>query len=135
MSDITTNNKYFYGVGRRKRSTARAKYYPNSQEVIILVNQKPLDKYFEDYFQKTILVALKNLGVSSGVFHTFVSGGGIKGQAEAIRLAITKSLVTYDEGFRVIARMHKYLTTDPRKVAPKLPGLRKNRKREQWSKR
>lgn len=137
MSKKEENNRYFYGVGRRKRSTARSKFYPNSsdQKITITINKKPITKYFEDYFQKTVLIALKNMGVTAGEFHIFVNGGGVKGQAEAIRLAIAKSLVKFDEGYRTLARMYGYLTTDPRIVAPKTTGLRKNRKREQWSKR
>jgi small subunit ribosomal protein S9 len=135
MSKKEETSKYIYGVGRRKRATARAKYYPNGSSLNIIINKKPISDYFEDYFQKTILIALNNLAVTTGEFHVFVSGGGVKGQAEAIRLAMTKSLVKFDEGYRAIARMHGYLTTDPRIVAPKKTGLRKNRKREQWSKR
>jgi len=135
MSINKTDSRYFYGVGRRKRSTARAKYYPSTEEVTILINKKPLNVYFEDYFQKTLIIGMANLGVSTGSFSIFVAGGGVKGQAEAIRLAIAKSLIKFDEGYRVVARMHKYLTTDTRKVAPKIAGLRKNRKSEQWSKR
>lgn len=129
------NNQYFYGVGRRKRSTARCKYYPNVSDLKILINKKPLEEYFEKYFQKTISIALNNMAVTTGEFHIFVNGGGVKGQSESIRLAITKALVKSDEGYRVLARVHGYLTTDPRIVAPKTTGLRKNRKREQWSKR
>jgi small subunit ribosomal protein S9 len=130
-----TQNKYYYGVGRRKTSTARAKYFPSDEDLIITVNKQPLADYFVDFYSKTILNAIKNLAITKGKLNLFIKGGGQMGQAEAGRLAITKSLVKFDEGYKVLARMHFYLTSDVRVVAPKLPGHRKNRKIEQWSKR
>ena len=127
--------KYFYGVGRRKSATARAKFYPIEGEVEILVNKQPLSEYFEDYFTKTILNAVANIGIASGQIHLFINGGGVSGQAEAARLAISKAILKFDENYRVILRLHGYLTTDIRKVLSKKTGLRKARKREQWSKR
>ena len=137
-----TQNKYYYGVGRRKTSTARAKFYPNqdisataASELVIMVNKQPLNVYFVDFYSKTILKALKNLALSKGRIDFFIKGGGQMGQAEAARLAITKALVKFDEGYKVLGRLYGYLTSDVRVVAPKLPGHRKNRKIEQWSKR
>jgi small subunit ribosomal protein S9 len=131
----SASEKYFYGVGRRKRSSARAKYFPGTKSLEVSVNGKSLDQYFQDYYAKVILNACHQVGVSTGNLAIFVSGGGLTGQAEAARLALAKALLKQDEGFRPILRMHKMLTTDPRKVLPKRTGLRKNRKKEQWSKR
>ncbi len=130
-----SESQYYYGVGRRKRASARAKFYDTKKNIEIKINGKKIEDYFEVFFQRTILNAITNMGVSAGRFDIFVKGGGAKGQAEACRLAIAKSLVKFDEGYKTLARMHGYLTTDIRKVAPKIAGLRKNRKREQWSKR
>lgn len=130
-----TDKKYFYGVGRRKSASARSKFYEGTKELVILVNKQPLNVYFEDYFAKTILNAVTNIGITTGEIHLFINGGGASGQAEAARLAIAKSILKFDENFRVILRMHGYLTTDIRKVLSKKTGLRKARKREQWSKR
>ena len=127
--------KYFYGVGRRKASTARAKYYPGEAELEILVNKKSFKEYFQDFYAQIINEAVSNIGVRTGRIEFFINGGGIMGQAEAGRLALAKALLTSDEGFRPILKIHKYLTTDNRKVQSKRPGLRKARKREQWSKR
>jgi len=127
--------KYFYGVGRRKSATARAKYYPTTDQIEILVNKDPLAVYFEDYFAKTIQNALANIGITTGQIHLFINGGGVSGQAEAARLAISKAMLKFDENYKTILRMHGYLTTDIRKVLSKKTGLRKARKREQWSKR
>jgi small subunit ribosomal protein S9 len=131
----SASEKYFYGVGRRKRSTARAKYYPGTKTLAITVNGKELTEYFQDYYAKVISNACQQIGVTAGNIALFVRGGGITGQAEAARLAISKALLKNDEGFRPLLRMHGLLTTDIRKVLPKRAGFRKNRKKEQWSKR
>lgn len=127
--------KYFYGVGRRKSATARAKFYPTADQIEVFVDKQPLSEYFEDYFAKTILNAVANIGITTGQIHLFINGGGVSGQAEAARLAISKAMLKFDENYRTILRMHGYLTTDIRKVLSKKTGLRKARKREQWSKR
>lgn len=135
MSAIT-DTKYIYAVGRRKRSVARAKYYAISNEVVeILVNKKPLNEYFDEYYAKTLDIAVKNMGIASGVVHFFINGGGISGQSEAARLALAKVIVLCDPTKKAEIRAMGYITTDTRKVLPKRPGLRKARKREQWSKR
>lgn len=139
MSDksdkTTTQNQYFYGVGRRKSSSARAKYFPNSSELIIEVNKKPLAIFFHDFYAKTITNAVTQIGISTGKIELYINGGGTSGQVEAARLAIAKALLKQDENLRTVLRMFGYLTTDIRKVLSKKTGLRKNRKREQWSKR
>jgi small subunit ribosomal protein S9 len=135
MSANITNIRYFYGVGRRKASTARAKYYPTEEELEIKVNKRVFTEYFPEHFTKVILEALKNLSITTGVVHFFINGGGISGQADAARLAVSKALVLQNPELRPVAKTYKYLTTDIRKVLPKRPGLRKARKREQWSKR
>jgi len=127
--------KYFYGVGRRKSSTARAKYYPSEDVLELTVNGKKADEYFSQYFFQTLTIMLSNCSVNSGKFDLFIRGGGSTGQSEAARLAMTKSLVVFDDSFRAIARMHGYMSTDIRKVLSKRPGKRKARKSEQWSKR
>jgi small subunit ribosomal protein S9 len=129
------SEKYFYGVGRRKTSSARAKYYANGKDLEVTVNKKPVTTYFQDFYLQTILIALTKMGITTGTVNFFVNGGGIMGQAEACRLAVTKSLLKMDEGYRPMARLHGYLSTDLRQVLPKKPGLRKARKSEQWSKR
>lgn len=136
MSNKTEEQKYFYGVGRRKTAVARAKYYPGDNELKILVNKQEFKEYFKDCFQTYLTEACINFGIKTGTVHFFVKGGGVSGQIQACRLALTKALVTYNqELYRPIARTFGYLTTDIRQVLPKRSGLRKARKREQWSKR
>jgi len=125
---------YFYGVGRRKACTARAKIYPG-KEFEIIVDGKKAQEYFPHYYYQVLENMTTNVGFKQGAIHLFVRGGGVMAQAEAARLAIAKALLKIDEGFRPVLRMYDYLTTDIRKVLPKRPGLRKARKREQWSKR
>ena len=128
-------SEYFYGVGRRKCSVARAKYYKGDTELVILVNKTPIKDYFQEFYLQAILIAATKLGISTGKLDFFVKGGGVMGQAEACRLALAKSLVKMDEGYRPVARLNGYITTDIRQVLPKKAGFRKARKREQWSKR
>jgi small subunit ribosomal protein S9 len=134
---MSTNNanRYFYGVGRRKASAARAKFYPVEAELKISINGKEAKTYLPDFYMDTLNNFFTNVGINTGEFQIFVNGGGVMGQTDAVRLAIAKSLVKQDEAHRTILRQFGYLTTDIRKVLPKRPGLRKARKREQWSKR
>jgi small subunit ribosomal protein S9 len=131
----STNQKYHYGVGRRKAATARAKFYNDSNKLEITVNNKSPEKHFDDFNYKTIANMLTTVGVKSGIIKIYVKGGGLMGQSEAARLAISKALLAFDEDYKPILRANGYITTDTRKVLPKRPGLRKARKREQWSKR
>lgn len=126
--------KYFYGVGRRKASTTRAKIYPDSP-FQITVDGQSIESYFPQYYRLVIENMLTKVGYKQGAIELFARGGGIMAQAESSRLAIAKALIKIDEGFRPVLRMYGYLTTDIRKVLPKRAGHRKARKREQWSKR
>lgn len=149
--------KYFYGVGRRKSTTARAKYYPSlnqpnltAQEdciqgdkdssnkplkILVSINNTNPDKYFPHFYRQTLDVFFQNVGLNSGQVTLYIKGGGFNGQSEAARLAIAKALVSFNPDFRPVLRSFGYLTTDNRKVLSKRPGLRKARKSEQWSKR
>ena len=129
------SSQYFYGVGRRKCCSARAKYYPSAEVLTINVNKNPIAEYFQDFYLQAITQALSKLGITTGTVDFFPRGGGIMGQAEACRLAVTKSLIKMDEGYRPIARLHGFISTDIRQVLPKKAGRRKARKVEQWSKR
>lgn len=135
MNAKSAKETYFYGVGRRKSSTARAKYYPNSEQATIFVNGKKADEYFPKHFYKGLMETAYAVGLSTGRVEIFVNGGGSTGQSEASKLALAKALVKQDEGYKTVLRMNGLLTTDNRKVLPKRPGKKKARKSEQWSKR
>lgn len=133
--DTANKTRYFYGVGRRKSSTARAKYFPTTEEVVIFVNNKEITSYFPDHYAKVVQQALQNLGIKQGSIKLYINGGGTSGQADAARLALVKALILFNAELKPVAKTFNYTTTDIRKVLPKRPGLRKARKREQWSKR
>lgn len=125
----------YYGTGRRKTSTARV--FLRNGEGKITVNAKPLDAYFGREVARMIVrqpLELVELGDKFDVNVT-VAGGGSFGQAGAIRHGITRALMDYDESLRATLRSAGYVTRDARAVERKKVGLRKARKRPQYSKR
>jgi small subunit ribosomal protein S9 len=127
-------DKYYYGLGRRKRSSVRAKYFA-SDKLEVLANGKDAKEYFNDYYYQTLTTMFSNIGLKSGKFHLFTNGGGVMGQVEASRLAIAKALMKKDEEFKALLKQFNYLTTDNRKVLAKKAGHSKARKSRQWVKR
>ena len=122
-------------VGRRKTSTARVFLQKGTGE--ITVNKKKLDAYFgREVAQMVVKQPLVSTDLSNGVDITAtVKGGGSFGQAGAIRLGIARALVEYDETLKPVLKKEGFLTRDSRKVERKKVGLRKARKRPQYSKR
>lgn len=135
VSKTAPKTQYFFGVGRRKSTTVKAKYYPGSNAIAVTVDGKKIDEYFPAHFQKVITSFLDQAGIREGQIELFARGGGVSGQADAARLAIAKALVKFNEGLKPLLKAYGYLSTDIRKVLSKRAGLRKARKREQWSKR
>ena len=128
----TTQN---YGTGRRKTSTARVFLRPGSGHIII--NGKGLDDYFGRETSRMVVrqpLELVDMVEKFDVTIT-VEGGGASGQAGAIRHGITHALVEYDENLKGDRRQAGYVTRDAREVERKKVGLRKARKRPQFSKR
>ena len=134
-TDNKTTAKYYYGVGRRKTSTARAKFYESQDELVIMVNKQTLKTYFQDYYAKVITDAANKIGLKNGVLHFFIKGGGTMAQSEAARLAMVKALRLFDPEYGKMARTFGFITSDNRIVYPKQAGKRKARKVEQLSKR
>ena len=124
-----------YATGRRKTSTARV--YLSKGKGKITVNDKPLKEYFgREVAQMVVKQPLVSTELSEGIdVKATVSGGGSFGQAGAIRLGIARALVEYDETLKPILKKEGFLTRDSRKVERKKVGLRKARKRPQYSKR
>ena len=124
-----------YGTGRRKTSTARV--FLSTGTGRILVNRRPLDEYFGR--ETARMVVRQPLEVTEAIerfdVNVTVSGGGGSGQAGAIRHGIARALVDYDETLRQPLRQAGLLTRDAREVERKKIGLRKARKRPQYSKR
>ena len=122
-------------VGRRKTSTARAFLKKGKGE--ITVNKKKLEDYFgREVAQMVVKQPLETTDLTKGVdINATVSGGGSFGQAGAIQLGIARALVEYDESLKMSLKKEGFLTRDSRKVERKKVGLRKARKRPQYSKR
>jgi small subunit ribosomal protein S9 len=129
----------YYGTGRRKTAIARVHLRPGKGK--IKINGKEYNKLAEYLRGNEVweIEALKPLEVAGlkGQFDLVirVNGGGLSGQAGAIRLGIARALLTYDESLRSSLRKEGLLTRDPREVERKKYGLRKARKRPQFSKR
>ncbi|MEZ5590954.1 MAG: 30S ribosomal protein S9 [Gammaproteobacteria bacterium] len=126
----------YYGTGRRKTSTARVFLRPNGSGSI-KVNQKSLEDYFGRETSRMITKqALEAIDMMDkfDVYAT-VKGGGISGQAGALRHGITRALMAYDESLRSSLRKAGFVTRDARAVERKKVGLRKARRATQYSKR
>jgi len=124
-----------YGTGRRKSSAARVFIKPGSGEIV--VNGRPLDTFFGRETARMIVRQPLTVAEAEGKFdvHVTVSGGGTTGQAGAIRHGITRALMAYDESLRKALRKAGFVTRDAREVERKKVGLRKARRRPQYSKR
>ena len=125
----------YYGTGRRKSSTARV--FLKSGSGSIVVNGRSLDEYFGRETARMVVrqpLELTELLEKFDIKIT-VCGGGGSGQAGAIRHGITRALMQYDESLRPSLRKAGYVTRDAREVERKKVGLRKARKRPQFSKR
>lgn len=127
---------YFYGLGRRKSATARARLYAGKGNVTI--NDKPIDEYLSG--NKTLVaevtdpLALVNKQKDYDIT-ILVQGGGVAGQVDAIKLAIAKALTTAHSDLRSTLKKAEFLKRDSREKERKKYGLRSARKREQFSKR
>jgi small subunit ribosomal protein S9 len=126
---------YFYGTGRRKQSVARVRLYPGSG--VITINDRGIDDYFGLETLKLIVRQPLNLTETVGRFDVVVrvSGGGVTGQAGAIRHGISRALLVYNEETRPALKKAGFLTRDPRMKERKKYGLKAARRAPQFSKR
>ena len=132
---MATRQSFHYGTGRRKSSTARVILTSGTGE--ITVNKKSLDEYFGRETARMIVrqpLGLTELSEKVDI-RVKVVGGGSSGQAGAIRHGITRALMNYDDSLRDPLRKAGFVTRDSREVERKKVGLRKARKRPQYSKR
>jgi small subunit ribosomal protein S9 len=127
--------RYYEAVGRRKRAVARVRLYPGDGQVVI--NDKGLEEFFgrpQDWLD--VMAPLKvtenaeqfNLSVR-------VKGGGVTGQAQAIRHGVARALLRFDPNLRTSLKRAGHLTRDPREKERKKPGLKRARKAPQYTKR
>ena len=134
MSEDKTGG-YFWGLGRRKCSTARVRMRPGHGTMVI--NGRPMEKYFckeADQGAATSTLKFTKLATAFDVFVN-VHGGGTTGQAEAIRMGLARAVLLYDRNLEKTLRSEGYLTRDPRMVERKKYGRRKARRSFQFSKR
>jgi small subunit ribosomal protein S9 len=122
-------------IGRRKTSVARVYVKPGNG--LIIVNERELKNYFPSEILQTTVKQALTISKLEGSYDVTVSveGGGIKGQAEAIRLGIARALVTINNENRPALRKEGLMTRDSRMVERKKPGRRKARRKFQFSKR
>ena len=128
--------KYFYGLGRRKAATARARLYAGKGNLTI--NGKTAIEYLDG--NKSMLAEITDPLALVGKQADFditvkVNGGGLAGQVDAIKLAISKALTIAYADLRPVLKKAEFLKRDPREKERKKYGLRSARKREQFSKR
>jgi len=127
--------KFFYGTGRRKKSVARVRLYPGTGNVTI--NNRNIDEYFGLDTLKLIVRQPLTLTETAEKFDVIctVAGGGVTGQAGAIRHGISRALLNADAELRPILKKAGYLTRDPRMKERKKYGLKAARRAPQFSKR
>jgi small subunit ribosomal protein S9 len=125
----------YYGTGRRKSSTARV--FMTKGKGQITINDRPLDEFFgRETARMIVRQPFEKLEMTENFdIRATVKGGGISGQAGAIRLGVTRALIEYDEELRRPLRKAGYVTRDAREVERKKVGLHKARKATQYSKR
>ena len=131
-----SKKKYFYGTGRRKSSIARVRVYENGTGAIT-INGRDIDDYFGLETLKLVVRQPLNTTELLGKVDVVVTvvGGGVSGQAGAIRHGITRALVDYDAGLKSVLSNAGLVTRDAREVERKKVGLRKARRAKQFSKR
>ena len=129
------NNPYFYGTGRRKESVARVRLYPGTGKITI--NDRDIDDYFG---LETLKLIVRQPLILTGTVEKLdivcrVNGGGVTGQAGAIRHGLSRALLLYDEELRSALKQAGFLTRDPRMKERKKYGLKGARRAPQFSKR
>ncbi len=131
----TSAKPYFYGTGRRKKSIARVRIYPGTGAITI--NKRDIDDYFGLETLKLIVNQPYEVTDTVGKFDIVctVVGGGISGQAGAIRHGLARALLQADESYRPALKKAGFLTRDPRMKERKKYGLKAARRAPQFSKR
>ena len=131
----TSAKPYFYGTGRRKSSVARVRLYPGTGNITI--NGRDVEDYFGLETLKLIINQPFGVTGTAGKFDIVanVTGGGISGQAGAIRHGVSRALLLADDSYRTLLKKAGFLTRDPRMKERKKYGLKAARRASQFSKR
>jgi small subunit ribosomal protein S9 len=127
--------RYYEAVGRRKRATARVRLYPGAGQIVI--NDRDVKEYFGRSQDWLDVLAPLRLTSNEDRFNVsvLVKGGGITGQAQAIRHGVSRALLLVEPNLRPVLRRAGFLTRDPREKERKKPGLKRARKAPQYTKR
>ena len=135
MTSEDKTGGYFWGTGRRKCSTASVRLRSGSGHIVI--NDRPLESFFTYENQRNVVTDALKFTKLVTAFDVFckVRGGGVTGQAEAIRMGIARALLLYDRNLEKSLRSEGYLTRDSRMVERKKYGQAGARRRFQYSKR
>lgn len=137
ITQKTSGERYIEAVGRRKTAIARVRITP-STKMSYDINGKTIESYFPTKeLQMTVLESFAESKLTETKFKVTVitSGGGISGQADAIKLGIARTLIKYDKELRGRLKKAGLLKRDPRAKERRKFGLKKARKSPQWSKR
>ncbi len=134
--DSLKSERYWEAVGRRKSAIARVRLYTRGEKGV-WIGEKPYGVYFQTMeLQKIVEDALKKMKADTRFRVTVkLYGGGIRGQAEALRHGIARALIKFNGDFRKRLKRAGYLTRDPRVKERRKFGLKKARKAPQWAKR
>ena len=126
---------YYYGTGKRKNAIAQVRLYPGEGSIII--NNKPLEEAFPWESWRAIIMHPLQVSEMADKFNVVakVHGGGIAGQAGAMRHGLARALLVFDEGLRRTLRQHGLLTRDSRIKESKKYGLKRARRAPQYTKR
>ena len=138
MEKVVLKGNVIRQTGKRKMSIAKvACFVKDGEKIVINVNDLDYRQYFTKLInQKAIFAPFALLGIKLGYkVEAEVFGGGKTGQADAIKLGLSKCLALFSEEYSTILRKNSFLTRDARRVEPKKYGLKKARKKEQFSKR
>ncbi|MBI4160315.1 MAG: 30S ribosomal protein S9 [Candidatus Yanofskybacteria bacterium] len=148
QSEAKTRNgveKYYEAIGRRKEATARVRLYtkkstdemPSDDKAIMTVNKKPYFEYFRapELYMTADAPLRKLKSVNRFKASALVKGGGVRGQADAVRHGLARALVLFDQNFSKKLRKAGFLTRDARVKERRKYGLKKARKSPQWAKR
>ena len=130
MADV-----FFWGTGRRKSATARVRICRGEGKIV--VNKRPIEEYFPIPLTRKIIVQPLATTETLGKLEVFanIAGGGSTGQSGALRHGIARALVKFNEEFRPPLKKNGFLTRDPRMKERKKYGLKKARRKPQFSKR
>lgn len=136
VKKTSVKRTYIFAVGRRKEAVARVRWHANTDGQMT-INERPMEQYFPTPELQKIAREALTITELDGKGHVtaHVAGGGIQGQAEAVRLGIARALVSTDPDLRLTLKRAGFLRRDPRVKERKKYGLKRARRAPQWQKR